>query len=107
MAALFLLALVILAAALSGAAYFYLRRGHVPRRAAGLSATFFAGALVGFFTAFLAGSLIALALESDGLLGPTGAAVFLLMVAATGALCGALCVMGMSRILKWKSGLPG
>ena len=102
MAMQFLLVILGMGAALSVAAYFHLRRRHVPRRAAGLSATFFAGALVGFFTALLAGSLAAMALGSDGLLGPAGAAIFLLLVAAMGALCGALCVMAMSRILNWK-----
>lgn len=107
MAQLFLLALVALAAAQTAVAYFRLRRGHVARRAAGLSATFFAGALVGFFTTFLAGTLIALVLESDGLLGPAGAIAFLLLMMAMGALCGALCVIGMSRILKWQPGAAG
>jgi hypothetical protein len=98
----FLLIVLGTAAALTVAAFLHLARGHVLHRAVGLSATFFAGALAGFLTAILLGVLGAMALGSDGSLGQAGALLFLCFIGAMCALTGSLCVMGMSRILKWK-----
>jgi hypothetical protein len=103
----FLLIVLGTAAALTAAAFFHLARGHVLHRALGLSATFFAGALVGFLTAILLGVLGAMVLGSDGSLGQTGALLFLGFIGAMCALFGSLAVMAMSRILHWKPAQRG
>ena len=54
------------------------------------------------FYSILLGVLGAMALGSDGSLGQAGALLFLCFIGAMCALSGSLCVMGMSRILKWK-----
>lgn len=98
----FLMIVLGTAAALTVAAFIHLVRGHVLHRALGLSATFFAGGLIGFFTAILLGVLGAMALGSDGSLGRVGALLFLCFIGVMCALCGSLAVMAMSRILHWK-----
>lgn len=99
---LFLIIVLATVAAMTVAAFFHLARSHVLHRAAGLSAAFFAGGLMGFMTAILAGVIAASLAGSDGSLGPVSAVLFLGFVLVLTGLGGALAVMGMSRILHWK-----
>lgn len=104
---LFLLVIAGTAGLMTLATFLNLLRSHRLHRAFGLAATFFAGAVAGFMTAILLGTVSASLMGVDGRLQPVPALLFLGFIGVMCLLGGGLAVKAMARILHWRPQAKG